>query len=173
MENIEKIKEQISQYQDIKQDAESITEDFAKTSEGRQQIKTLSQRLISVHGTGDYIEHHLSHCKKTELLNYVKIFAERLLNSSIDLGVMLYNNYTEKEKKELEAFNSPESILTRALDSDKAKFLGEGEWVKDTAYQVYEVEDRYFAVIVSGHSNKEIVDNTTVEITKEEISQYV
>lgn len=56
---------------------------------------------------------------------------------------------------------------------DKAKFIGEGEWVKDTAYQVYELDGRYYAVIVVGHSNKEVIDDMTVEINKEDISDYI
>ena len=34
------------------------------------------------------------------------------------------------------------------IDLDKAKFIGEGEWVKDSAYQVYELDGKYYSVIV-------------------------
>jgi hypothetical protein len=59
------------------------------------------------------------------------------------------------------------------LDLEKATFIGEGDWVKDSAYQVYEQDGKYYAVIVIGHTNKEIMDDMTIEIKKEEINQYI
>ena len=59
------------------------------------------------------------------------------------------------------------------VDLDKAKFIGEGEWVKDSAYQVYELDGKYYSVIVIGHTNKEIMDDSITEIAKEDISKYI
>ena len=59
------------------------------------------------------------------------------------------------------------------IDLDKAKFIGEGEWVKDSAYQVYELDGKYYSVIVIGHSNKEIMDDSITEIAEEDISKYI
>ena len=59
------------------------------------------------------------------------------------------------------------------IDLDKAKFIGEGEWVKDSAYQVYELDGKYYSVIVIGHTNKEIMDDSITEIAKEDISKYI
>lgn len=59
------------------------------------------------------------------------------------------------------------------IDLDKAKFIGEGEWVKDSAYQVYELDGKYYSVIVIGHSNKEIMDNSITEIKFEDINFYI
>lgn len=150
-----------------------ITDGFEEyNAKTRDAIKKIANDIILIHGTGDWVGYTLTNCKKSELLDKVRSVIKRLIeDNSNKLEELIAKRKFEETKAE--AFNTPQSILTRALDSDKAKFLGEGEWVKDTAYQVYEVEDRYFAVIVSGHSNKEIVDNTTTEITKEEISQYV
>lgn len=150
-----------------------ITDGFEEyNAKTRDAIKKIVNDIILIHGTGDWVGYTLTNCKKSELLDKVRSVIKRLIeDNSNKLEELIAKRKFEETKAE--AFNTSQSILTRALDSDKAKFLGEGEWVKDTAYQVYEVEDRYFAVIVSGHSNKEIVDDTTVEITKEEISQYV
>ncbi len=59
------------------------------------------------------------------------------------------------------------------VDLDKATFIGEGKWVKDSAYQVYELDGKYYSVIVIGHTNKEIMDDSITEIAKEDISKYI
>jgi hypothetical protein len=59
------------------------------------------------------------------------------------------------------------------IDLDSAKLIGEGEWVKDSAYQVYELDGKYYSVIVIGQSNKEIMDGSITEIAKENISKYI
>ncbi len=61
----------------------------------------------------------------------------------------------------------------KQIDLDKAKFIGEGEWVKDSAYQVYELEGKYYSVIVIGHSHKEIMDDSITEIKFEDINFYI
>jgi hypothetical protein len=59
------------------------------------------------------------------------------------------------------------------INLDNATFIGEGEWVKDSAYQVYELNGKFYATVVVGHSNKEILDDMTIEIKKEEIGKYI
>jgi hypothetical protein len=59
------------------------------------------------------------------------------------------------------------------IDLDKAKFIGEGEWVKDSAHQVYELNGKYYSVIVIGHTNKEIMDDSISEIKFEDINFYI
>lgn len=58
------------------------------------------------------------------------------------------------------------------IDLNNATFIGEGEWVKDSAYQVYELGGKYYSVIVNGY-NKEIDEDSIAEISKEDISKYV
>ena len=48
--------------------------------------------------------------------------------------------------------------------------LGEGEWVKNSAYRVYEFDGKYYSVIISGNW---IMDEYLEEITKEQISDYI
>lgn len=59
------------------------------------------------------------------------------------------------------------------IDLDKARFIGEGEWVKDSAYQVYELGGKYYSVIVVGHSNREIMEDSISEIRFEDINNYI
>lgn len=59
------------------------------------------------------------------------------------------------------------------INLNNATFIGEGEWIQDTAYQVYELDGRYYAVVVVGHSNKEVIDDMTIEIKKEDIGSYI
>ena len=59
------------------------------------------------------------------------------------------------------------------VNLDNAKLIGEGEWVKDSAYRVYELDGKYYSVIVIGQSNKEIMDGSIIEIPKENISKYI
>ncbi len=59
------------------------------------------------------------------------------------------------------------------INLDEAKFIGEGKWVKDSAYQVYKLDGKFYAAIVIGHSNKELLDDMTIEIKEEDISKYI
>jgi hypothetical protein len=38
---------------------------------------------------------------------------------------------------------------------------------------VYELDGKFYAAIVVGHSNKEILDDMTIEIKEEDISKYI
>jgi hypothetical protein len=57
------------------------------------------------------------------------------------------------------------------INLENAKLIGESKWVKDMAYQVYELNNKYYAAIVVGHSNKEVL--SIVEISKEKINLYI
>jgi len=59
------------------------------------------------------------------------------------------------------------------INLDNATFIGEGEWVKDSAYQVYELNGKFYTAIVVGHTNREILDDSIVEIEKEDISKFI
>lgn len=59
------------------------------------------------------------------------------------------------------------------VDLDNAKFIGEGEWVKDSAYQVYELDGKYYSVIVVDSMNKEMIEDSITEIKFEDIEKYI
>lgn len=53
-----------------------------------------------------------------------------------------------------------------------AKLIGTGEFVKGSAYQVYEQDGKYYSVLVSG-LGFEILESTITEIKFEEIHLYI
>ena len=59
------------------------------------------------------------------------------------------------------------------INLDDAKFIGEGKWIKNSAYQVYELNGRYYSVIVVDSMHREIMEDTITEITSEDIKKYI
>ena len=59
------------------------------------------------------------------------------------------------------------------IDLDKATLVGEGPWVKDSAYRVYELEGKYYSVIVIGQQNLEIFEDSIQEIPFDDIGKYI
>ena len=59
------------------------------------------------------------------------------------------------------------------VNLDEAKFIGEGKWVKDSAYQVYELNGKYYSIIVIDSLNKELMEDTIAEIRFEDIEKYI
>lgn len=60
-----------------------------------------------------------------------------------------------------------------AIDNYTAKFLGQGDWKKNSAYQVFQVEDRYIAVVVDDQMSQCVIMETAEYITKDEIEKYI
>jgi hypothetical protein len=60
-----------------------------------------------------------------------------------------------------------------AIDRNKAKLLGEGPWVKDAAFRVYEFEGKYYSIIVYNWQNMDLMDDTLEEITKDKINSFI
>jgi hypothetical protein len=58
------------------------------------------------------------------------------------------------------------------MNLQNAKLIGTGEWVKGSAYQVYELNGKYYSVIVHGLSN-ELDEDTIAEIKFEDINFYI
>ena len=56
---------------------------------------------------------------------------------------------------------------------ENGKLLGTGEWVKDSAYQVYELDGKYYSVIIVDSMNRELMEDTITEIKFEEIKNYI
>jgi hypothetical protein len=63
--------------------------------------------------------------------------------------------------------------VLNAITNGKTELIGEGKWIKDSAYQVHKIEDRYYSVIVSDSQNKWLMDSSIEEIKKEDISKYI
>jgi len=58
------------------------------------------------------------------------------------------------------------------INSKNAKLIGTGEFVKGSAYQVYELDGRYYSIIVNLVDNKWDEDTIT-EIKFEDIHFYI
>ena len=59
------------------------------------------------------------------------------------------------------------------IDLDKATLIGEGKWFKNSAYQVYELNGKYYSVIVYDNQNRWVMDETIEEIKFEDIESYI
>lgn len=59
------------------------------------------------------------------------------------------------------------------VNLDKAEFIGEGEWVKNSAYQVYKLGGKYYSVIVNDMMSKWIMEDTITEIREDQIKYYI
>lgn len=63
-------------------------------------------------------------------------------------------------------------ILTKIYNG-QAELIGEGEWVKDSAYQVYKVDGKFYSIIIYDWDSRWLMDDTLEEIKEEEIDQYI
>lgn len=59
------------------------------------------------------------------------------------------------------------------VNLDKAEFIGEGKWVKNSAYQVYKLDGKYYSVIVNDMMSKWIMEDTITEIREDQIKYYI
>ena len=63
--------------------------------------------------------------------------------------------------------------IEKAIDLNQAEFIGEGEWVKDSAYRVYKYNGNFYALIIYDHQNKWMMEDSLQEIKEEEIQNYI
>jgi hypothetical protein len=59
------------------------------------------------------------------------------------------------------------------IDNNLAKLVGQGPWLKNSAYQVYQVLDRFVAVVVEDQMNCWILMETAEYITEDKIPFYI
>jgi hypothetical protein len=65
-----------------------------------------------------------------------------------------------------------EEILKK-INNNEAEFIGEGPWEKDSAYQVYKVDGKYYSIVVYDSMSKWLMDETLEEIKEDEIDKYI
>jgi len=63
--------------------------------------------------------------------------------------------------------------LNTMVNLDNAKLIGESKWVKDSAYRVYELDRKFYSVIIISQMNMELLEDTIEEIKEEEIKNYI
>jgi hypothetical protein len=60
-----------------------------------------------------------------------------------------------------------------AISNDRSRLVGQGEWTKDSCYQVHEVEGKFYAIIVCEQDSMWLMDETLEEIKEEDIEKYI
>lgn len=63
--------------------------------------------------------------------------------------------------------------IMSAIRNGSAEFIGEGDWVKDSAYQVYKVDGKFYSIIVYDIQSKWLMDESLEEIKEEEINKII
>lgn len=63
--------------------------------------------------------------------------------------------------------------ILNAIQNNETELLGEGEWIKNSVYHVHKYNDKFYAVIVYDQMNKELMEDTLIEIKESEISDYI
>ena len=63
--------------------------------------------------------------------------------------------------------------ILKKIQNDKAEFIGEGEWYKDSAYQVYKVDGKFYLISVYDSQSCWLVDESLEEIKESEINKYI
>ena len=63
--------------------------------------------------------------------------------------------------------------IVEEISNDRSRFVGEGEWVKDSCYQVHEVDGKFYSIIVYDRMNMWLVEGSLKEIKEEEIEYYI
>jgi hypothetical protein len=59
------------------------------------------------------------------------------------------------------------------INKDNAKLIGTGKWIKNSAYMIYELDEKYYSVLVTDQWNREIEDWSITEIKFEDIEKYI
>lgn len=63
--------------------------------------------------------------------------------------------------------------LEAAVDNKEAIFLGEGPWNKDSAYQAYKWNDKFYVWIVYDQSSCWVLEDSAFEIQESELENYI
>jgi len=63
--------------------------------------------------------------------------------------------------------------VLEAIRNDKAKFIGQGDWVKDSAYQVYKYNGKFYSIVVYDSMNCWLMDDSIEEIQENEVVKYI
>jgi hypothetical protein len=59
------------------------------------------------------------------------------------------------------------------VDEGLTELIGEGKWIKDSAYQVFKYGERYFVWVVYDSASNYVLDDSLCEIEEENIGSYL
>jgi len=63
--------------------------------------------------------------------------------------------------------------ILEQINNNTAEFIGEGKWIKDSAYRVYKVNGKWYAIIIYDSMSLYLMDDSLIEIKEEEITNYI
>lgn len=63
--------------------------------------------------------------------------------------------------------------VLKEIQDNKAELIGESNWYKDSAYQAYKVDDKFYVICVYDSSSVWLMDGTLQEIKESEINDYI
>lgn len=166
---MEKTKEVLASLNEIKIRIGMIT---SYDKDTKKEVNEIKSDLIKVIGTGDWRGHLLEHCKKSELVANIEKVVNRTIEANMEKLIKLEEQEKEKEVAEAKK-NTPSAKALAAIHDNTAAFVGEGEWIKDSCYHVYKVNNKIYAVIVYDKMSKWVMDESIKEIQESEINQYI
>lgn len=136
--------------------------------DNKEHINKLVERFLDVTGRGNWISHKFKTCKKTEILGNLKVILVSMLNKNTERVMLIEEEIKNKKSK----INPMQNVLN-AIHNDEAELIGTGEWVKDSAYQVYKYEGKFYSIIVADSMSWWLMDETLEEINESEVEKYV
>ncbi len=69
--------------------------------------------------------------------------------------------------------NTATEVALNAITNGRAKYIGSGPWVKDSSYQVYKFDGSFYAIIVVGQLNAELMEESIIQIGESQIEHYI
>jgi len=63
--------------------------------------------------------------------------------------------------------------VLKKIENGEAKEIGQGPWVKDSCYVVFEVDGKFYAIAMYDQMSCYLMDETLEEIQENEIKDYI
>ena len=140
-------------------------------SDDKDLVNSISQKLIQLFD-GSWVSWHIKNTLKRDLVEYLKTkLIPTLLTREEDKLEIYLREFGKMAIEEVKK-ERLKDVLEK-IRNGEGKLVGEGHWVKDAAYQVYKVDEKYFTIIVYDHDSHWLMDSTLKQITKDEIKNYI
>ena len=146
-----------------------IENETLKSKDVKSTLEDMKAIVLTISGTGHWMSYKLDHCLKKELPYWLKEISSRLIQS-LELSNTDLNNKINTVMNEK---SDPKKLALEAINNDTAELIGEGPWVKDSAYRVYKVDGKFYSIIIYDSMNLYLMDDTLEEIKESEIQEYV
>lgn len=162
---IKDLSEKVKELLKIREESNTIDNYFSN----KILVGELVDRLLKISGTGNYVSYYLLHSRKRDLIDNIRKFAIRLADENLEKISKLEIELNLITKK----MNDPKKIVLDKIRKDEAELVGEGPWVKDSAYRVYKVDEKFYSIIVYDSSSLWLMDESLEEISESQIENYI